>query len=174
MSMGSRIRPARLSSRAICIRGTMRSTGSRLLAVIRVFLGALLLTQTVGGANRPKYGGTLRVELYAGSFSLDPPEWEAGDIRAGRAGNVGTVIYDRLAALDDDGRFEPALATEWSHDAAGKIWQFKLRPGVKFSNGSLLTPSDVVNALQRLLPPPLEILPGENGLTIRASRPVPD
>ena len=145
-----------------------------MLAVIRVLLGALLLTQTVGGANRPKYGGTLRVELYAGSFSLDPREWKAGSIRAAEDEKLATLIYDRLVTLDDYGRFQPALATEWSHDAAGKIWQFKLRPGVKFSNGSPLTPSDVVNALQHLLPPPLEILPGGNGLTIRASHPVPD
>ena len=145
-----------------------------MLAVIRVLLGALLLTQTVGGANRPKYGGTLRVELYAGSFSLDPREWKAGSIRAAEDEKLAALVYDRLVTLDDYGRFQPALATEWSRDAAGKTWQFKLRPGVKFSNGSPLTPSDVVNALERLLPPPLEILPGENGLTIRASHPVPD
>src|SRR5215469_7541211 len=116
MSMGSRIRPARLSSRAICIRGTMRSTGSRLLALIRVLLGALLLTQTVGGANRPKYGGTLRVELYAGSFSLDPREWKAGSIRAAEDQRLPAPASARRFPLDDYGRFQPAPPTEWSRD----------------------------------------------------------
>ena len=74
-----------------------------MLAVIRALLGALLLTQTVGGANRPKYGGTLRVELYAGSFSLDPREWKAGSIRAAEDERLATLIYDRLVTLDDYG-----------------------------------------------------------------------
>src|SRR6516162_4644569 len=172
--MENRIRPARLSSRAICARGTMRSTGSRSLAVISALLAALLLTQTVSGANRPQYGGTLRVELYAGSVSLDPREWKAGSTPAAEDEKLATLIYDRLVTLDDYGRFQPALAAEWSHDAAEKNWQFKLRPGVKFSNGSLLTSSDVAKALQGLLPPPLQIIPGDNNLTIRSSRPVPD
>jgi peptide/nickel transport system substrate-binding protein len=145
-----------------------------LLVVIRALLGALLLTQAVGGTNRPKYGGTLRVELYAGSVSLDPREWKVGSLRGAADEKLATLVYDRLVTLDDYGRFQPALATDWSHDAPGKIWQFKLRPGVKFSNGSSLTPSDVANALQSVLPSLLQILPGENSLTIRAARPVPD
>ena len=152
----------------------MRSTGLRSLAAVSALLAALLLTQAVRGANRPKYGGTLRVELHAANVSLDPREWKVGSIGAAEGEKLATLIYDRLVTLDDYGRFQQALATEWSHDTAGKIWQFKLRPGVKFSNGSPLTPSDVANALQGLLPRPLQIIPGESTLTIRSSRPVPD
>src|SRR6516165_7594659 len=172
--MRSRIRPARSWSHAIFIRGTMRSTGLRSLAVTSFTLLVLVLPRAVRGGNRPKYGGTLRVELHVASVSLDPRDWRVGSTAAAEDERLATLIYDRLVTLDDYGRFQPALAAEWSHDAAEKNWQFKLRPGVKFSNGSLLTSSDVAKALQGLLPPPLQIIPGDNNLTIRSSRPVPD
>src|SRR5215469_3600789 len=172
--MGSRIRPARSWSHASFIRGTMRSTGLRSLAVTSFILLVLVLPRAVPGANRPKYGGTLRVEWQVVSVSLDPRDWKVGSTAAAEDERLATLIYDRLVTLDDYGRFQPALAAEWSHDAAEKNWQFKLRPGVKFSNGSSLTSSDVAKALQGLLPPPLQIIPGENNLTIRSSRPVPD
>jgi ABC-type transport system substrate-binding protein len=152
----------------------MRSTGLRWLAVISFILLVLVLPRAVRGANRPKYGGTLRVELHVVSVSLDPRDWKVGSTAAAEDERLATLIYDRLVTLDDYGRFQPALAAEWSHDAAEKNWQFKLRPGVKFSNGSSLTSSDVAKALQGLLPPPLQIVPGDNNLTIRSSRPVPD
>jgi len=152
----------------------MRSTGLRSLAVTSFVLLVLVLPRAARGANRPKYGGTLRVELHVASVSLDPRDWKVGSIAAAEDERLATLIYDRLVTLDDYGRFQPALAAEWSHDAAEKNWQFRLRPGVKFSNGSSLTSSDVANALQGLLPPPLQIIAGDNNLTIRSSRPAPD
>ena len=152
----------------------MRSTGLRSLAVTSFTLLVLVLPRAVRGGNRPKYGGTLRVELHVASVSLDPRDWRVGSTAAAEDERLATLIYDRLVTLDDYGRFQPALAAEWSHDAAEKNWQFRLRAGVKFSNGSSLTSSDVANALQGLLPSPLQIIPGDNNLTIRSSRPVPD
>jgi len=87
---------------------------------------------------------------------------------------LAALIYDRLMNLDDYGRFQPALAAEWSHDGSFKNWQFHLRSGVKFSDGSVLTPKDVVAALQPLLPTGLQITATETGVAIRAAHPVPD
>jgi len=152
----------------------MRSIGLRSLAAISTLLFVWLVTGTAWAAKRPKYGGTLRVELHVASVSLDPREWKVGSVAAAENEKLATLIYDRLVTLDDYGRFQPALATEWSHDAAVRNWQFKLRSGVKFSDGSALTPVDVANALQSLFPPGLQIIPGENNLTIRAAHPLPD
>jgi hypothetical protein len=123
---------------------------------------------------RPSYGGTLRVVLRASSVSLDPREWKPGSTSSAQNEQFAVLIYDRLLALDDYGRFQPALATEWSHDASMRNWQFKLRPGVKFSDGSALTATDVVAALQPLLPPSLQISVTENAIAIHSSHPVPD
>ena len=72
---------------------------------------------------------------------------------------LAALVYDRLLTLDDYGRFQPALATEWSHDPASKNWQFKLRAGVKFSDGSALTPKEIAAALHPLLPSGFQIIP---------------
>jgi len=134
----------------------------------------LLLPQVLFAAKHPKYGGTLRLELQTAKISLDPREWKPGSVSAAENARLAALVYDRLLTLDDYGRFHPALATEWSHDASLKIWQFKLRPGVRFSDGALLTAKDVAAALQPLLPAGLQISSTENSVVIRSSHAVPD
>jgi peptide/nickel transport system substrate-binding protein len=143
-------------------------------AIIRALVLFSLLVPTASATKRPAYGGTLRVVLRTPSVSLDPREWKPGSPSSAQDQHLAVLIYDRLLTLDDYGRFQPALATEWSHDASMRNWQFKLRSGVKFSDGSPLTPSDVVAALQPLLSPPLQITAAENAVAIRSSHPIPD
>jgi peptide/nickel transport system substrate-binding protein len=87
---------------------------------------------------------------------------------------LGALVFDRLVALDNYGRFQPQLATEWSHDAGFKRWVFALRPGVKFSDGTLLSSLDVATALQPLLPSGQQIAPSGNGVVVQSSAAVPD
>jgi peptide/nickel transport system substrate-binding protein len=135
---------------------------------------ALLGPAATPATKHPRYGGTLRIELSSASVSLDPRTWKAGSEAAAESLKFAALVYDRLVTLDDYGRFQPDLALEWSHDAAFKTWQFKLRPGVKFSDGVPLTPKEVVSALQPLLPSGLQIAPIEGGVQIRATNPAPD
>jgi len=152
----------------------MRFTKSLSLAAISAFLVALFVPARVPATKHPKYGGTLRLELQIAKISLDPREWKVGSLAAAENERLAALLYDRLISLDDYGRFQPALATEWSHDASLKNWQFKLRSGIKFSDGSYLAPKDVAVALQLLLPIGLRISPTENGVLIRASHSTPD
>jgi peptide/nickel transport system substrate-binding protein len=152
----------------------MRFTKSFSLAVISSVALALFAPATTRATKRPHYGGTLRVELSMTTVSLDPHTWKPGSSAAGDSEKLAALLYDRLITLDEYGRFQPALATEWSHDPAAKLWQFKLRPGVKFSDGSPLTPKDVIAALQPLFPPRFQILPTETGVQIRSTHPAPD
>jgi peptide/nickel transport system substrate-binding protein len=64
-----------------------------------------------------------------------------------------SLVYDRLAYLDNAFKPQPQLATSWSSNADGTVWTFKLRPGVKFHDGSPLTAADVVYSFQRVLDP---------------------
>ncbi|MGB7844879.1 MAG: ABC transporter substrate-binding protein [Candidatus Acidiferrum sp.] len=152
----------------------MRCTKSLSLAAISAALLALLAPAHLLATKHPRYGGTLRVEMHVTSISLDPREWKLGSVAAAENEKLAALVYDRLLTLDDYGRFQPSLATEWSHDTTLKIWQFKLRPGVKFSDGSALTPKDVAAALQPLLPTGLQITPSESGVQIHAARATPD
>jgi len=87
---------------------------------------------------------------------------------------MGSLVFERLIALDNYGRFQQQLAAEWSHDAASKRWQFTLRANVKFSDGTALSAGDVVAALQPLLPNGQQITPSGNSVVIQSTIPMPD
>ncbi len=135
---------------------------------------ALALLPSARGSRWPEYGGTLRVELRAASVSLDPREWKAGAMESATDEKMGALVFDRLVALDNYGRFQPQLATEWSHDAGFKRWVFTLRPDVKFSDGTLLSAADVAAALQPLLPSGQQITASGNSVVVQSAAAMPD
>src|SRR5260221_3267029 len=150
----------------------MRFTKSHWPAAVSTAIFALLCT--AAQAEPPGYGGTLHVKVRAASISLDPREWTLGSLSSGASDNLAGVVYERLVTLDDHARFQPGVAAEWVQDAAVRNWQFKLRPSVRFSDGSLLTSADVVASLQSSLGKEFEVSATENGVAIRAAHPAPD
>jgi peptide/nickel transport system substrate-binding protein len=139
-------------------------------------LGSILLASSATGpaAEKPRYGGTLRVELSAASVSLDPRTWRVGSLESAANEKLAALVFERLVALDNYGRFQPVLATEWSHDGSIKRWQFTIRPGVKFSDGTALTAADAVSAFQPLLPVTDQISASGNIVVIQSTTPAPD
>jgi ABC-type transport system substrate-binding protein len=125
-------------------------------------------------STQPRYGGTLRVELHTANVSLDPRAWSIGSLEAATDEKLAALIFERLVELDNYGRFQPVLATEWSHDSSGKRWQFVLRSGVKFSDGAPLTSNDVVTALQSLLPEQLQVSAAGNTINIQSTTALTD
>lgn len=57
-------------------------------------------------------------------------------------------VFDALVHIDADGHYEPGLANSWKPIDA-TTWEFKLRQGVKFHDGSNFTAEDVVFSLDR-------------------------
>ncbi len=125
-------------------------------------------------AARPQYGGVLRVELRAASANLNPAKWKTGSAEFASNQRLAELLFDRLVGLDNYGRFQPQLAMEWTHDTAAKRWQFALRQGVKFSDGTPLTPGDVVAALQPLLPRGMQMTASGGGIAIQCATPAGD
>lgn len=116
----------------------------------------------------------LRVEVHAVRVSFDPREWQMGSVEAAGNEKLAELVFERLAALDNYGRFQPVLATDWLHDASSRRWQFTIRAGVRFSDGSMLTAADVVAALQPLLPGAQQISVSGNAIVIKSIVPAPD
>jgi peptide/nickel transport system substrate-binding protein len=58
-------------------------------------------------------------------------------------------IYEPLVRHDKDLKLEPALATSWEHTGP-TVWQFHLRPNVKWQDGSPFSADDVLFSLKRI------------------------
>ena len=63
--------------------------------------------------------------------------------------SLNNQVYESLTRRMKDMSMAPALATEWTQ-VTPLIWRFKLRPGVKFHDGTPFTAEDVVFSMQRL------------------------
>ena len=62
-------------------------------------------------------------------------------------------LYAGLTRLDEAGEPYPSLASGWEISADGLTYEFTLRPGLRFSDGSPLTADDVRRSWLRLLDP---------------------
>jgi peptide/nickel transport system substrate-binding protein len=63
--------------------------------------------------------------------------------------NIAEHIFDKLVQMDPDSKMIPGLAVSWK-TLDDKTWEFKLRKGVKFHDGSELTAEDVVYSIDRV------------------------
>jgi ABC-type transport system substrate-binding protein len=86
--------------------------------------------------------------LYEAPSSLDPEK--AGSVYESLPINQ---IFNGLVALDATMNVVPSLASTWTITRDGLTYEFHLRPGVRFHDGSPLTAEDVVFTIRRLLAP---------------------
>jgi peptide/nickel transport system substrate-binding protein len=102
--------------------------------LVRIFLvtgfGAALFA---GPASAQKQGGSITVGLELDIPGFDPLKVGVFDTSAETA---AAAIFDTLTYLDDKGVARPKLALSWDHSEDFKTWTFKLRPGVKFHDGT--------------------------------------
>ncbi|MBS0223036.1 MAG: ABC transporter substrate-binding protein [Proteobacteria bacterium] len=80
-----------------------------------------------------KQGGTLTVGLELDIPGFDPLKVGVYDTSANIA---ASLILETLVGLDDNGKATPKLALSWSGSDDFKTWTFKLRPNVKFQDGT--------------------------------------
>lgn len=94
---------------------------------------------------KPVTGGTLNFVYYP-----EPNQIVAINTSAGGPSTIGPKIFDGLLTYDYDLNPKPGLATAWSISPDGLEFTFKLREGVKFSDGHDLTSEDVAFSILRL------------------------
>lgn len=123
----------------------MRLTGFPLLVA-----SSVLCALSASAATRPRYGGALHVEMRAAPTSLDPADFNQPDWLGAR--DIFSLMFDTLISLDEAGRPEAALASSWEVEPGSQRWQFFLRRGVTFHDGSAVTPEAVAASLRRTNP----------------------
>ena len=93
-------------------------------------------------------GSTVRVAIVTPTGAINPVT--VADI----GGLVLLQQTGEFLIIDDpDLMLKPCLATSWSANKDGTVWTFKIRQGVKFISGKILTADDVVYSIARLADP---------------------
>jgi peptide/nickel transport system substrate-binding protein len=127
---------------------------------------------TVVGISVPLLGSILAACGSSASSSASPSATSSATGAAGaviKAGIVVPVAAINPVTVDDQGGLDmlgqtgeylclsgqtlnltPVLATSWSANSTADVWTFKIRQGVKFSNGAALTADDVVYTFKLL------------------------
>ena len=145
-----------------------------------LLFAALLSVLAIGTGLAQQRGGELTFARYADSLFLDPVLNDANlDIW------VLTNLYDTLLQPTADGTgVKPGLAESWSFSDTGLELTLQLRDGIKFADGSDVTPEDVKWSLDRARDPENGIWSftlasvesidtGDGSVTLNLSRPDP-
>ncbi len=98
-------------------------------------------------ATAPQFGGTLRVSMNVKEIS-DPAIYDWSE-----KANIARHIIEPLVRINKDNVAEPYLAAGWEASNDLRTWTFRLRKGVKWSNGDDFGADDVVFNVKRWLDP---------------------
>jgi ABC-type transport system substrate-binding protein len=113
---------------------------------------ALALTTaiaTVAGASTLGARAATEPFVYAEAFPFSTMDPAAAGLNPDMLVTQNT--YDALTRYDESApaKVLPALATSWKR--AGKVWTFKLRKGVKFTDGQTFGAADVKASIDRMI-----------------------
>jgi peptide/nickel transport system substrate-binding protein len=119
-------------------RETISMTSIRLLAL------AATAALTLGSAISAVQAQELRIGLSAEPSSIDPHYHNLSPNNM-----LSRQVFETLVGQDEKQALEPGLAESWK-TLDDNTWEFKLRRGVKFFDGSEFTADDVLATFKRL------------------------
>jgi oligopeptide transport system substrate-binding protein len=90
--------------------------------------------------------------LYRGAYG-DPESLEPNRSGVSSEQTMMRDLFEGLTSYAADGGIVAGAAESWQPDAAGRAWIFKLRPGLRWSDGQPLTAEDWVYAWRRMFTP---------------------
>lgn len=86
----------------------------------------------------------------------DPPTLDPHLVTDTTSAGIVVEIFSGLVSLNEDLDIVPELAESWSISGGGTVYEFKLRPDLKFSNGEPVTAEDVKWSIERAAHPDTE------------------
>jgi len=112
-----------------------------LLPVFVIFLGAFVTFNAV-------YAQEITIAIGSEPTTLDPQLREDGGERA-----VNDNVYETLMARTHEGTLVPGLAAAPPKLISPTVWEVRLRPGIKFHDGSPFNADAVVFSVKRIIDP---------------------
>jgi peptide/nickel transport system substrate-binding protein len=129
---------------------------------VALVVGGMIPGHHARAQERPRYGGELVFLVPS-----EPPSYDGH-----REGTFGTVhplapLYNTLLRIDPTDRTgtrpSPDLAESWTISPDGLTYTFKLRSGVRFHDGSLLSSRDVKASYDKIVSPPAGVVSARKG-----------
>ncbi len=155
-----------LSRRQFLSRATKVGLGLPLAAAILEACGSSSGSSTSGGSSsatttpaaastgtpKGKAGATIRAGQATPSGAINP-------LLVNSQGGLETldIVGEWLTFCDEQLVHRPMLATKWSPNADATVWDFTIRQGVKFNDGTPLTVDDVVYTMKQQANPKLGV-----------------
>ncbi|MCU1285256.1 MAG: hypothetical protein JWO13_1606 [Acidobacteriales bacterium] len=116
----------------------------RLLLLFLALSSACLSPHAAFAGTRPRYGGSAHVQVKETLTSLDVIATRPNTFLRQQ---LAMLLFDRLTQLDEHGLPQSSLAISWTSDSQHRVWQFRLRPGVIFHDGSPLTAALIASCI---------------------------
>lgn len=114
------------------------------MSAFRIMRAATLAAVMLGGVSPAALAADLTIGVRAGPLSVDPHFTAAGT-----HAEAVKHIFDTLVKSGNNLQLEPGLAESWTA-VDDTTWEFKLRQGVKFHDGSDFTAEDVKFSIERI------------------------
>src|SRR6266567_3477344 len=132
----------RISRRDFLRRGTVVGLSLPILGAVITACGSsssTSSTQTGGGTGTGSSGATINAGIVVPTAEINP-------LTVADQGGLDMLAQtgEYLTLSDQSLNLRPVLATSWKANSTATVWTFKIRQGVKFSNGHPLTADDVV------------------------------
>ena len=129
----------RLTRRDFLTRGAIVGLSLPTLGVVLAACGSQALPASPQAVAHGKPGAVIRAGILVPTGPVDP-------ITVADQGGHDMLCQtgEYLCLADQQLMLRPVLATSWKPNADASAWTFSIRPGVKFSDGRLMTVDDVV------------------------------
>jgi peptide/nickel transport system substrate-binding protein len=133
----------KLSRRDFLRRGSVVGISLPLLGAIVSACGSSSSSPSSTPTSAGAAGATIRVGIIVPTAAINP-------LTVADQGGLDMLAQtgEYLALSDQTLTLRPVLAESWTPNAAGDVWTFKIRQGVKFHDGKSLTADDVVYTYQ--------------------------
>ncbi len=151
------LRAGRISRREFMRRGTMLGMSISTLGVVVSGCARPDVTKVSPPQTKaPRPGGTIRAGIVAPAAAIDPIKIsDEGGLAVLAMSGQFLVFSDRHLTL------HPVIATSWKPNHDGSVWTFKIRRGVRFTDGTPMVAEDVAATFNRLADPKV----GSNSLS---------
>src|SRR5215472_2712107 len=134
-----------------------RHVGRSLAVLVCIGLVSFARTSPSLGQDKPRYGGELVFVVAA-----EPPSFDAHREETFGMLHPGAPHYNTLLRVDPFDRTGTKiigdLAESWTVSPDKRTYTFKLRHGVKFHDGSLMTSKDVKASYDKIIFPPAGVV----------------